>query len=154
METKEIIEGSKLIAKYMNLIYLPFSAELKEKGMKAGWYKTASAEPVYSSGELKINMTPLRYHSKNGWKFFEGQYYKYICRTHGDLRYWNSLDELVPVIKKIEQEDSVSFFLRSEGCSCGYGITQNELHNEISSFDLPNWSNNVFKVIVEYLKTK
>ena len=45
MTQEEIINGSKLIAEYMNLVYLPFSAELKEKGMKAGWYETVSAEP-------------------------------------------------------------------------------------------------------------
>jgi hypothetical protein len=149
METKEIIEGSKLIAKYMNLTYLPFSAELKEKGMKAGYYEVRSAEPVYSSGELKINMTPLRYSVKNGWKFFEGQYYKYVCRTHGDLRYWNSLDELVPVIKKIERE-KVNIRLSNNGCH----FYCRESEKSFESFDLPNWSNNTFKVIVEYLKTK
>ena len=147
METKEIIEGSKLIAKYMNLTYLPFSAELKEKGMKAGWYKTASAEPVYSSGELKINMTPLRYHSKNGWKLFDGRYYTYICRNHGELKFWNSLDALVPVIKKIEQEGGI-INLHSNGCTLLKGDFEGK------SFDLLNWSNNVFKVIVEYLKTR
>ena len=149
MESKEIIEGSKLIAEFLGFVYLPFSAELKEKGMKAGYYQTASAKPVYSSGEIKINMTPLRYHSKNGWKFFDGRYYKYICRTHGDLRYWNSLDELVPVIKKIEQEfKDVKFYLHYKSCS----IISDTAYKEVD--DLPNWSNNVFKVIVEYLKTK
>lgn len=176
METKEIIEGSKLIAEFLGFVYLPFSAELKEKGMKAGYYKTASAEPVYSSGEIKINMTPFRYSVKSGWKLFEGQYYKYICRTHGDLKFWNSLDELVPVIQKIEREKvenderfaviekdsnkvvdgflNYSIQLYNNGASCEAELLGGFSVEISSSFDLPNWSNNVFKVIVEYLKTK
>ena len=168
MTQEDIISGSKLIAEYMGLVYLPFSAELKEKGMKAGYYKTVSAEPniqevtqtSYRVGEedkacvkkINININLLRYHNKNGWKLFEDSYYKYVCRHHGDLRYWNSLDELVPVIQNIEKEFSVSFFLRDNGCSCAYGLYRGI--NIIQSWDLPNWSNNVFTVVVNFLQTK
>ena len=46
MTKEEIINGSKRIAEYIGLSYIPFSADLKDKGMKAGWYKTISAEPI------------------------------------------------------------------------------------------------------------
>jgi len=170
MESKDIISGSKLIAEYMNLVYLPFSAELKGKGMKAGYYQTVSGEPdiqevtqtSYKVGEedkaevkkINININLLRYHNKNGWKLFEGSYYKYVCRTHGDLRYWNSLDELVPVIQKIEKEFRCNFYLYNNGCTCGYGIYVENLIDEISSFDLSNWNQNVFSVVVNFLQAK
>lgn len=171
MENKEIISGSKLIAEYMGLCYLPFSAEserhalLKEKGMKAGYYKTVSAEPniqevtqtSYRVGEedkacvkkINININLLRYHNKNGWKLFEGRYYKYVCRHHGDLRYWNSLNDLVPVIQKIEKEFGVTFKLYNGGAEVGnsYGTYDEQ-------FDLPNWSNNVFSTVVNFLREK
>lgn len=167
MESKDIINGSKLIAEYMGLIYLPFSAEserhalLKEKGMKAGYYKTVSAEPkiektkvtTLENGvkikeeELNINTNLLRYHNKNGWRLFEGKYYKYVCRLHTDLRYWNSLDALVPVIKKIEREGGI-INLHSNGCTLLKGDF------EVKSFDLPKWSNNVFAVVVSFLAKK
>jgi len=163
MECKEIIDGSKLIAEYMGLCYLPFSAELKEKGMKAGYYETISAEPkiektvVKISGqedkELNLNMNLFRYHNKNGWKLFEGKYYKYICRHHGDLRYWNSLDELVPVIQKIEKELNVEIWINPEGAEHTDFADKNWKTKICQSYDKNlQLSNNVFIVIVETLK--
>ena len=170
MTQEEIINGSKLIAEYMNLVYLPFSAELKEKGMKAGWYETVSAEPniqevtqtSYKVGEedkaevkkINININLLRYHNKNGWTLVDDNYYKFICRKHSELRFWNSLDALVPVIQKIEKKSEATVCLYNNGCKIGWGIYLDDLIEEVSSFDLPNWSNNTFKVIVKYLETK
>lgn len=146
MESKEIISGSKLIAEFLGFVYIPFSADLKE--LKPGWYETKSAEPNIKNtvvGDIDINL--LLYHNKNGWKLFEGKYYRFICRNHGELRFWNSLDALVPVIQKIEKEGGI-IELHSNGCVLIKGDFKDV------SFNLPNWSNNVFKVIVEYLKTK
>ena len=169
MEKQDIINGSKLIAQYMGLVYIPFNDLQGLK--KAGWYDFRSLEPQIEEatvtsykiigGEkteevketLKINMNLLRYHNKNGWLKTENGYYKYICRNHGELRYWNSLDTLIPVIKKIEKEYSIDFYLYKNGCKVGYGYFEN-LADEICSFDLPNWSNNIFKVIVEFLKNE
>ena len=156
MESKEIISGSKIIAEYMGLYYLPFSAELKEKGMKAGYYEVKSAEPkiektVVKFGdeerEMSLDINLFRYHNKNGWKLFEGKYYKFVCRTHGELRYFNSLDSLVPVIQKIEKEFGVTFKLYNGGAEVGnsYGTYDEQ-------FELPNWSNNVFAVVLSFLR--
>lgn len=168
MTQEEIINGSKLIAEFLNWVYVPFSAELKEKGMKAGWYETVSAEPniqevtqtSYKVGEedkaevkkINININLLRYHNKNGWTLVDDNYYKFICRKHSDLRFWNSLDALIPVIQKIEKEDNAVFELRQNGCTVLKWALR--LKGGNGSFDLPNWSNNVFKVIVKYLETK
>lgn len=166
MTQEEIINGSKLIAEYLNWVYIPFSAELKEKGMKAGWYETVSAEPniqevtqtSYKVGEedkaevkkINININLLRYHNKNGWTLVDDNYYKFICRKHSDLRFWNSLDALIPVIQKIEKEGNTVFELRQNGCTVLKWALR--LKGGNNSFDLPNWSNNVFKVIVKYLE--
>lgn len=154
MESKEIISGSKIIAEYMGLYYLPFSAELKEKGMKAGYYEVKSAEPkiektVVKFGdeerEMSLDINLFRYHNKNGWKLFEGKYYKFVCRTHGELRYFNSLDSLVSVIQKIEKETENRFYLYDNGCKLN-------LIEKYSSFDLPNWNQNVFAVVLSFLR--
>lgn len=166
MTQEEIINGSKLIAEYLNWVYLPFSAELKEKGMKAGWYETVSAEPniqevtqtSYKVGEedkaevkkINININLLRYHNKNGWTLVDDNYYKFICRKHSELRFWNSLDSLVPTIQKIEKE-KVNVRLNNNGCH----LYCRESENSFESYDENlSWSNNVFKVIVKYLETK
>jgi hypothetical protein len=62
--------------------------------------------------------------------------------------YYNDLNLLAGVIQKIEKENNITFELSKNGCE----VDEDGLY--LHSFDLPNWSNNVFKVIVEYLKTK
>jgi hypothetical protein len=168
MSKEEIISGSKLIAKYLGFVYIPFSADLKN--LKPGWYKVVDATPKmeevtqtsFTSGKeeeteikrITIDVNKLRYNTKSGYKLVEGNYYKFICRNHGDLRFWNSLDALIPIIQKIEKEDGAVFELRSNGCIIlKWGLKLKTLDNG-RSYDLPTWSNNVFKVIVEYLKTK
>jgi len=163
MSNEEIITGSKLIAEYLGFTYIPFSADLKEKGLKAGWYKTVDATPKMEEvtqtsfvvgkedetevKRITININNLRYNQKSGYKLVGDKYYKYICRNHGELRYWNSLDALIPAVKKIEKETENRFYLYNNGCKLN-------IVEKYSSFDLPNWSNNVFKVTVEYLKRK
>jgi len=158
MESKEIIDGSKIIAEYMNFVYLPFSAELKEKGMKAGYYQTVSAEPkiektIVNFGdeqkEMNLNMNLFRYHNKNGWKFYENKYYKFVCRHHGGLRFYNSFDAIIPVIEKIEKEKEVGFYLNNNGC----GIIGNTQYQEFHNKDL-TWIQNTFNAVVKYLETK
>lgn len=138
------------------------------KHKSAGWYQVKDATPTieevtqtsYRVGEedkaevkkINININLLRYHNKNGWKLFEGRYYKYVCRHHGGLRYFNSLDSLVPVIQKIEKEFRCSFYLYNNGCSVGYGYLDVSFREEFSSFDLPNWNQNVFAVVSSFLR--
>jgi len=168
MTQAEIINGSKLIAEYMNLVYLPFSAELKEKGMKAGWYETVSAEPniqevtqtSYKVGEedkaevkkINININLLRYHNKNGWKLFESMYYRYVCRYHRDLRYWNSLDALIPVIQKIKKDFNVEIWIHPDGAEHTDFADKNWKTKICQSYDKNlQLSNNVFIVVIETL---
>jgi hypothetical protein len=161
MESKDIISGSKLIAEYMNLIYLPFSAELKEKGMKAGYYQTVSAEPkiektIVNFGdeqkEMNLNMNLFRYHNKNGWKLFEGNYYKYICRHHSELRFWNSLDALAPVIQKIKKDFNIEIWISPNGAEHTDFADKNWKTKICQSYNKNlQLSNNVFIVVVETL---
>ena len=156
METKEIISGSKLIAKFLEWRYIPFND--LQGFPKAGYWKCIpkvqdiQKSTVYSFDgekeevkELNLDLNLFRYNNKNGWKVVGEEYCKYICRNHGDLRFWNSLDALVPVIQKLEKEGAV-INLYFNGCTLLKGDFEDK------SFDLPNWSNNVFKVIVKYLE--
>ena len=137
MTQEEIINGSKLIAEYLNWVYIPFEPNL---GNKLGWFAPAPKGLTIIS-------------PKQGYPYYiDGVHYKWVCRNHGELRFWNSLDALVPVIQKIEKEDKAVFELRQNGCTI---LKWNlKLKGGNSSFDLPNWSNNTFKVIVKYLETK
>ena len=163
MTQQEIINGSKLIAEYLGWQYIPFSADLKHK---AGWYQVKSAEPNIQRAklrsrdttteeeiieEIEIDVNFIKFNNKNGWTLVDDNYYKFICRKHSELRFWNSLDSLVPVIQKIEKEGNTVFELRQNGCTVLKWALR--LKGGNNSFDLPNWSNNVFKVIVKYLET-
>ena len=97
--------------------------------------------------ELNINMNLLRYHNKNGWKLFEGSYYKYVCRTHSELRFYNSFDAIIPVIEKIEKEKDVSFYLNNNGC----GIIGDTQYQEFHNKDL-TWIQNTFNAVVKHLE--
>lgn len=159
MTKEEIINGSKLIAEYMGMEYIPFSTDIKHKS--AGWFQVKDATPTieevtqtaYKVGEedkavvtkFKMDVNKLKYHGKNGWNLVGDKYYKFVCRTHGELRYFNSLDALVPVIQKIEKETESRFYLYDNGCKLN-------LIEKYSSFDLPNWSQNVFAVVFSFLR--
>ena len=55
-------------------------------------------------------------------------------------------------VKELEIDVNFIKFNNKNGCIIGWGIYLDDLIEEIRSFDLPNWSNNVFKVIVKYLE--
>jgi hypothetical protein len=138
METKEIILGSKLIAEFLGWKYIPFN-DLQDYSC-AGWWKVA--KPSWGDNSLgKYMLSKTKNHrDKIGRNY-------YVCRRHSDLKFWNSLDALVPVIKKIEREGGI-VELHSNGCVLIKGDFKDV------SFDLPNWSNNVFAVVVNFLSAK
>ncbi len=116
-----INEGSKIIAEYLGWKYFPFN---DLQGLpKAGWYevvpKTDKKEEVIITSfniykgkkseenieKKQMNLDFIRYNAKNGWGSTDKFYYKYICRHHADLRFYNSMDALLEVIEKLEKED-------------------------------------------------
>ena len=152
MTQEEIINGSKLIAEYLGWIYIPFSADLQGH-KKAGWYQVKSAKPNIQKAKLRSKNTSTGEETVEELEI-DVNFIKFICRKHSDLRFWNSLDALIPVIQKIEKKSEATVCLYNNGCKIGWGIYLDDLIEEVSSFDLPNWSNNTFKVIVKYLETK
>lgn len=162
MTQEEIINGSKLIAEYLGWIYVPFSAELKEKGMKAGWYKTIIAEPqvekvkVGGDREIIVDINVFKYNIKNGWKLFEGRYYKFICRKHLELRFYNSWDSLMLVVNKIlntQFEDTEYYRFRTFGLRCE---ETNEFMVRFERFQLFKSSSlleTTFKAVIQIIKT-
>jgi len=84
-----IIEGSKILAEYLGWKYYGFNPESKIKG---GWYKISN-----NSGLLDLPKSTFIHLEDNIWG-------KYVCRTHSDLRFYNSYDSLFEVIDKLEKE--------------------------------------------------
>lgn len=82
-----IVEGNKLIAQYMGYKYIPFE---KGSSVKPGWWNMDTPENVfkYALG-TKISSR------------------HYLCRTHKELKYYNSWDALIPVMEKISKDHGV-----------------------------------------------
>lgn len=164
MTQNNITEGSKLIAEFLGWKYIPFNDLQNLK--KAGWYQFESGEPNIQTVDVtswsssnpekvtkkqKVNMTPLRHHHKNGWEYSEGNYYKYVCRAHTELRFYNSFDALMPAIEKLEKEfENIHFELLFGGCTL---MSKNTDELFIDSFkENLSWIQNTFNVVVETIK--
>ena len=92
-----IAEQSKILAEYLGWKYIP-SNDL-QGFPKAGWYVL------------------LTYHSSpKGATKIGDSYYTYICRSHNDLRFYNSMDWLINVLEKITKEDLSEYMYSWEQC--------------------------------------
>ena len=98
-----IAEQSKILAEYLGWKYIP-SNDL-QGFPKAGWYM-----PLSSHREQKINMEGL------GSFIVDKMPYKYVCRNHNQLRFYNSFDELIPVLNKLTEEDLSEYMYSWERC--------------------------------------
>jgi hypothetical protein len=159
MTKEEIISGSKLIAEYLGWVYIPFND--LQGFPKAGWWKCIpkvqdiQKSTVYSFDgekeevkELNLDLNLFRYNNKNGWKAIGEEYCKYICRTHGDLRFWNSWDALIPVIEKIEKDFKVKFHINNGGCE-----VRVDKEWRYSNFKTElTWLQNTFNIVVKILE--
>ena len=171
-----ITEGSKKIANYLGWVYIPFN-DLQGLS-KAGWYETKCYKPILnkillpSGREVEINFSEIP-NIKEGWKRVVLTNYKYVCRNHDQLRFYNSMDALLSVISKLEKEDlrefcyswkegqdgeirynfmNISFTLWNKGC---YSEVEWELDppSGISSnFEENSWVKNTFKTVVETIE--
>lgn len=160
---ENISKDSKIIAEFLEWKYIPSN---NLQGLKkAGWYEFESGEPdiqtvdvtTWSSSnpekttkKQEVNMTPLRHHHKNGWLFSEGNYYKYVCRGHNDLRFYNSFDALIPAIERLEKEN-FEFTLQVKGAFCLSLDLENDFYSKSFKEDL-SWIQNTFTVVVETIK--
>jgi hypothetical protein len=153
MESKEIISGSKIIAKYLEWRYIPFND--LQGFPKAGYYKTKPKTVQRNSTieidgeirEVKIDFEKIMY-TKNGWVLVGENYCKYVCRNHGELRFWNSWDALIPVIEKIEKDFKVKFHINNGGCEVRVGKEW-----KYSSFKTElTWLQNTFNTVVKILE--
>ena len=79
-----IIEGNKLIAKFMGFKYIPFDSSLP-KG-HSGWWKDGKVGIINKS---EIN---------------------FLGRNHNDLTYHSNLNMLIPVVEKIAKCEYVDYF--------------------------------------------
>lgn len=183
MEKQDIIEGSKIIANYLGWVYIPFN-DLQGLS-KPGWYKRESSKPNIQKATISsfpekgnienitIDVNLFKFNSKNGWIKTEDYYYKYICRSHGDLRFYNSMDELIKIIDKIQKDFSIQkkgysweyegevrynfqgfeFTLVQNGAYCDVNYDLDPPGEVYKSFDEKlTWIQNTFIVVVETIK--
>ena len=98
-----IAEQSRLLAEYLGWKYIP-SNDL-QGFPKAGWYM-----PLSSHREQKVNMKGLG-------SFIVGKIpYKYVCRNHHELRFYNSMDWLIKVLEMLTKEDLSEYVYSFERC--------------------------------------
>src|SRR6187402_2691757 len=105
MTKEKIVKGSKLIATYLNYVYIPFN-DLRDF-KKPGWYeviqKTTDKREItittrtYPDGEIttykkQVSGNYLLYSVKNGWESVEDYHARFICRTHDGFDFYSSLD--------------------------------------------------------------
>ena len=95
-----IAEQSKILAEYLGWKYIP-SNDL-QGAPKAGWW------------------SPLTYHNspKDATKIGDS-YYKYVCRNHHELRFYNSMDWLIKVLEGFTKEDLKEYMYSWEQCVDG-----------------------------------
>lgn len=100
----KIEQKSKVIAEYLGWVYVPHN-DLKDFP-KAGWWK-----PVYTiNGEI----FPAKLLS--GATRIGNTFWKFVCRNHNQLRFYNSFDELIPVLNKLIEEDLREYMYSWEQC--------------------------------------
>lgn len=154
MESKDIIEGSKAIAEYLGWKYIPFND--LQGFPKAGWWRDQSI---------------LKWYPKNGRVQIKNGTAIYVCRKHDELRFYNSMDSLLPVIDKLRKEDLKEYFYKWEhdgepmynfnyiSFSLWDGACYSEVELDLdppmdiaSNFDEGSWVKNTFKTVVETIK--
>ena len=97
-----IAEQSKILAEYLGWKYIP-SNDL-QGFPKAGWW-------------IPLTSNPLTYHSSpKGATKIGDSYYKYICRNHHELRFYNSMDWLIKVLEMLTKEDLKEYMYSWERC--------------------------------------
>jgi len=94
---KDIKEISKSLAEYLGWKYIGFNSG--EKDLKLGWYKTQKKTGIPNIIEASL----LRTH-----KFVvldDDTLGKYVCRSHNELRFYNSYDWLFEVVENLMGDD-------------------------------------------------
>ena len=103
-----ITEQSRLLAEYLGWKYVP-SNDL-QGFPKAGWWKF-----VYKKNPQGI--IPAK--SLMGVSNIDNEYYKYVCRNHHELRFYNSMDWLIKILDKLTKEDLSEYMYSWERCVVG-----------------------------------
>lgn len=99
-----IEQKSKVIAEYLEWVYVPHNN--LGKSPKAGWWK-----PVHT-----INGETFPAKLLSGTTRIGNIFWKSICRNHKQLRFYNSFDELIPVLNKLTEEDLREYMYSWEQC--------------------------------------
>ena len=110
-----IIEQSKILGEYLGWKYIPHNS--LEEFTKAGWWKPVLEvkEPVTVEGVGTFRAVyPQKIVSggieKGKW------WWKHVCRSHKDLRFYNSMDWLIKVLEMLTKEDLSEYMYSWERC--------------------------------------
>jgi len=85
-----IVEKSKMIAEFMGWQYVPHNS--LNGFPKAGWWQM-----------LTHNSSLISSKHGGNYKDDNGYHYRFICRNHKDLRFYNSMDLLITVLDKFNK---------------------------------------------------
>lgn len=94
MTPKEIVEGEKIIAEFMDYEYVPASIPVDYSKI-SGWVKKKNSHSLYEWMMGDDTIPPRRHH---------------LGRTHYDLLFSNNWSWIMPVVKKLEKLDYVVIF--------------------------------------------
>lgn len=97
----QIVEGSKLLATYLGWIYVPHN-DLQGYS-KSGWWKPFTGKFRHDGLQSVVDKKSKDHKDKFGSTY-------YVCRSHHELRFFNSYDFLFDVIYKLEKEDLKDYF--------------------------------------------
>jgi|ERR1035437_5194925 hypothetical protein len=102
--TKDIIEGNKLIAVFMDYEYIPSPIPVPQRGYaekQFGWNRKMKWSPLYIKSMDHSEFPHKRYH---------------LANTNSDLKFHSSWDWLMPVVQKICKlhRPSKEYFLMEE----------------------------------------
>lgn len=114
----KIEQKSKVIAEYLGWIYIPHNN--LGNFPKAGWYIPLTKHEkqkvdVKGLGSFILYCPPLK-HSSSTF-IVDEMPYKYVCRSHNQLRFHNSFDALIPVLNKLTEEGLKEYMYSWEECT-------------------------------------
>ena len=106
-----ITEQSKILGEYLGWKYFP-NNDL-QGSPKAGWWIPLQVTEKVNTSIGEITLPILSF--KGATKIGDG-YYKYVCRSHKDLRFYNSMDWLIKILDKLTKEDLSEYMYSWEQC--------------------------------------
>ena len=145
----QIVFDNKKIAKFMGYTYFPHNMEgVKDPGWKSNINATRS---IKHNRAYNLFAKGVNHSFPNGTTHItkgDGIIWKYICRSHNDLKYNCSWEWLMPVVMKISEIDNQSDIEMYNTEICG----EKYIDLEIRSTSILCDQSEVYRRVVEYVE--